>query len=249
MTEFTEANRKYFDQLATTYQDKFADSMKMLSEQTLANRLWISDIWTDTVAQDQEIRMLEYACGPGNISMTLAPFLTQIIGIDVSDNMVAEFNRNANLLGLADKAISRTANLLADDVPVDFAVAPYMELDMLTVSMALHHFEQPDRALKQLGARLKKGGVCFIIDLVADSGHGHGHSHSHNHDHGERQREFGNAAHTVKSHGFSQESMRELFQGAGFGGVEYKVLAQPLVFVKDEKTFSKTAFMARAQRL
>lgn len=163
--------------------------------------------------------------------------------------MVAEFNRNANLLGLADKAISRTADLLADDVPVEFAVAPYMGLDVLTVSMALHHFEQPDRALKQLGARLKKGGVCFIIDLVADSDHGHGHNHSHNHDHGERQREFGNAAHTVKSHGFSQESMQELFQGAGFGGVEYKVLDQPLVFVKDEKTFSKTAFMARAQRV
>ncbi|KAJ6017306.1 hypothetical protein N7451_000685 [Penicillium sp. IBT 35674x] len=247
MTEFTEANRKYFDQLATTYQDKFADSMRMLSEQTLANRLWISDLWTDTVAQDQEIRMLEYACGPGNISMTLAPFLTQIIGIDVSDNMVAEFNRNVNLLGLADKAMSHTADLLAEDVPVEFAVAPYMDLDVLTVSMALHHFEQPDRALKQLGARLKKGGVCFIIDLVADSGHGH--DHSHNHDHGERQREFGNAAHTVKSHGFSLENMRELFQGAGFDGVEYKVLPQPLVFAKDGKNFSKTAFMARAQRV
>ncbi|KAJ5659884.1 hypothetical protein N7507_006335 [Penicillium longicatenatum] len=244
MTEFTEANRKYFDKLATTYQNEFADAMKMLSEQTLANRLWISDQWTDTV-DHQGIRMLEYACGPGYISMTLAPFLTQIIGVDVSENMVGEFNRNANLLGLTDKAISHKADLLAEDVPVEFTVPPYMDLDVLTVSMALHHFEHPDRALQQLGARLKKGGVCFIIDLFADSDHGHGHDHGHD----KHQHDFNDAAHTVKTHGFSQESMRELFQGAGFGSIEYKVLAQPLVFVKNGKSISKTAFMARAQRV
>jgi SAM-dependent methyltransferase len=179
----------------------------------------------------------------------LAPFLTQIIGIDVSDNMVGEFNRNAGLLGLQNKAVGHKADLLADKVPAEFAVPPYMDLDVLAVSMALHHFEHPDRALQQLGARLKKGGVCFIIDLVADSGHGHDHSHNHNHGHGEHEHEFGDAAHTVKSHGFSQQRMRELFQGAGFGDIEYKVLNQPLVFVKNGKTFSKPAFMARAQRV
>jgi len=167
--------------------------------------------------------------------------------------MVGEFNRNANLLGLTDKAIGHTADLLAEDTPAGFAVPPYVDLDVLTVSMALHHFEHPDRALQQLGARLKKGGVCFIIDLVADSGHGHGHGHDHSHKHGhgghEHEHEFGNAAHTVKSHGFSPESMRDLFKGAGFDSIEYKVLHQPLIFVKDGKTFRKTAFMARAQRV
>lgn len=166
--------------------------------------------------------------------------------------MVGEFNRNINLLGITDKAIGQTADLLAEGVPVVFAVPPYMDLDVLTVSMALHHFEHPDRALQQLGARLKKGGVCFIIDLVTDSGHGHDHDHSHKHGHGhehEHEHDFGNAAHTVKSHGFSKESMRELFQGAGFDVIEYKILPEPLKFAKDGKTFSKTAFMARAQRV
>ncbi|KAJ5637813.1 hypothetical protein N7490_007692 [Penicillium lividum] len=236
MSELTEANRKYFDQLATTYEDKFADSMKMLSEQTLQHRLWISDQWTDTVNQDQEIRMLEYACGPGNISMTLAPFLTQVIGIDVSENMVKRFNHNAGLLGLKEKVFSHKADLLAEKIPVEFDAPPYTDVDVLTVSMALHHFEDPGRALQRLGGRLKKGGVCFIIDLVSHSGRDHKHG-------------FGDAAHTVKSHGFSQESMRELFQGAGFESIEYKVLAQPLVFVRDGSNVSKTVFIARAQRV
>ncbi|KAJ5935034.1 hypothetical protein N7466_004581 [Penicillium verhagenii] len=241
MTDFTEANRKYFDQLAVSYQDRFADSMKMLSEQTLQNRLWISDQWKDTVSQDQDIRMLEYACGPGMISMTLAPFLTQVIGIDVSDNMVEQFNHNSGLLGLTDKVIGHTADLLAENIPVEFSGPPYKDLDLVTISMALHHFENPANALQQLGGRLKKGGVCYIIDLVSHSGHGHGN--------GGDKHDFGNAAHTVKSHGFSQENMQELFQGAGFGAVGYKILDQPLVFSRDGKNISKTVFIARAQRV
>lgn len=56
--------------MASTYKDEFADSMEMLSDKTLEHRLWISDTWTDaTTNPDQEIKMLEYACGPGHISM------------------------------------------------------------------------------------------------------------------------------------------------------------------------------------
>lgn len=56
--------------MATAYKDRFANVMKTLSEQTLKHRLWLSDRWSDTEAgKDSEIRMLEYACGPGVISM------------------------------------------------------------------------------------------------------------------------------------------------------------------------------------
>lgn len=44
--------------------------MKTLSEQTLKHRFWLSDQWLDTeVGKDKNIKMLEYACGPGVISM------------------------------------------------------------------------------------------------------------------------------------------------------------------------------------
>lgn len=56
--------------MASTYKDEFAESMKLLSDKTLEHRLWISGTWTDTaINPDQEIKMLEYACGPGHISM------------------------------------------------------------------------------------------------------------------------------------------------------------------------------------
>ena len=56
--------------MAATYQSKYADSMKIIAEQTLKHRLWLSDRWTDTEAgKGQEVKLLEYACGPGVVSM------------------------------------------------------------------------------------------------------------------------------------------------------------------------------------
>lgn len=56
--------------MATEYKDRFADAMKTLSEQTLKHRLWLSDQWLDTEAdKDNDIKILEYACGPGVVSM------------------------------------------------------------------------------------------------------------------------------------------------------------------------------------
>lgn len=43
--------------------------------------------------------------------------------------------------------------------------------------------------------------------------------------------------------------MQKLFEGAGLTlGFDYQELPEPLVFNKEDKTFSKTAFVARVQR-
>lgn len=156
--------------------------------------------------------------------------------------MVDEFNRNAAAMGLSDKVTGHKADLLVDSVAEEFSGPTFSNFDVLAVSMALHHFEHPDRALQQLAKRLKPDGVCFIIDLVPQEGHGHGHGH------GKHEGEFGEASHTVKTHGFSREDMQRLFQGAGLNvKFEFEVLPEPLVFTKEDQTVDKTVFIARAQ--
>lgn len=177
---------------------------------------------------------------------TLAPFLTQVVGVDVSDNMVDEFNRNASAVGIASKMTGYKADLLSDSALAEFSRPEFNDFDVVAVSMALHHFENPDLALQRLAKRLKKGGVFYIIDFVPHSGHDHVHDHDE-HAHGHKH-EYGNAAHTVKTNGFSREDMQKLFQGAGLSvGYDYQVLSEQLVFNMEDKTFSRTAFMARAQ--
>lgn len=163
--------------------------------------------------------------------------------------MVDEFNRNATAVGLSDKVTGHKADLV-DSVLPEFSGPTFANFDVLAVSMALHHFEHPDRALQQLAKRLKPDGVCFIIDLVPHEGHGHDHSHhdGHGHDHGKHGHEFGEASHTVKTHGFSREDMQRLFEGVGLKvKFDYEILPESLVFTKEDQTVHKTAFIARAQ--
>lgn len=185
-----------------------------------------------------------------------------MIGIDVSEQMVAEFNRNANTIGLSDKMIGYKADLLAEPAPEEYSGSEYNDFDVVAVSLALHHFEHPDVALQRLAARLKKGGSFMIIDLIPSSGHehgqsnsdghkhGHGHDQPHCHDHANKQgHDFGDAAHTVKTHGFSREDMEKLFKDAGLGaGFDYELIPDQLTFNKGDKTHYKTVFIARAQR-
>ncbi|KAJ5217414.1 hypothetical protein N7468_010422 [Penicillium chermesinum] len=249
---FTEANRTYFDKQASMYDDRFAGVIQTLSEQTIQRRHWISDRWTDTAAgQGQEIRALDYAAGPGYISMTLAPYLSKVIGIDLSPNMVARYNSNAHAAGLSSKMIGYQADLISEPPSTDSAA--WKDVDLLIISMALHHFEFPGQALQKLGQRVKQGGVCFIIDIMGHSSPQHHHHGPHGEDQGSRKpespfKEFKEASATIQTHGFVQEDMAKLFREAGFESPEYLALEKPLEFTMDGQTVSMTAFMAKAKR-
>lgn len=169
---------------------------------------------------------------------TLVPYVTKILGLDLSDNMVNEYNKNAEQNGYSNKMSARTGDLLTDPVPTELSGPEYFGFDVVVISMALHHFDDAGKALRYLGDRLKTGGTCIIIDNVPD----HLSDHHHNH-------VLGEAAHTVKTHGFTMEQMRDLFTNAGMeANFGYQVLDEPAVFQMNGKSFSKTLFLARAQR-
>ena len=166
--------------------------------------------------------------------------MTKVLGLDVSDNMVAEFNKNAEAVGLSDKMIAQRGDLLADNAPTELSGPEFFNFDAVVVSMALHHFDDAGKALKSLAERLQPGGTCVIVDLVPD----------HSHDFREQVREHFSreTAETVKTHGFTLEQMRDLFAGAGLTSFGYHVFEEPVVFRKNGKEISKTLFLARARR-
>ncbi|RAL03796.1 class I SAM-dependent methyltransferase [Aspergillus ibericus CBS 121593] len=248
MAEHTEANRQYFEKLAKSYKTDFQKGLEAICRQVDSRRSWISDIWTNTEAGNgKEIKMMEYACGPGAVSLTLAPFVSKVVGLDVSEGMVSEYNKNAQEAGFGDKMTALKGDLLAETIPEELPGPEYFDFDIVVVSMAFHHFERPDLAMARFGERLKKGGVCMVVDIVpASDDHHHHHHHQgpHRVEHG-----FGNAEHTVKSHGFTEEQMQQLYEGAGLTGFRYEVMDEQVVFHKEGKELIKTLFIARGQRV
>lgn len=151
--------------------------------------------------------------------------------------MVNEFTKHAKEAGFADKMSARKGDLLAENLSEDLNSPDLFDFDLVVISMALHHFEDPTLALRRLGERLKKGGSCYIIDNIPD------------HHHNKFFEEFAEAKKMVKSHGFSKDELWKLLKETGFtDGFEYDVIQEPLHFTKDGKSFQTTIFIAKARK-
>ncbi|GFF31067.1 uncharacterized methyltransferase C1347.09 [Aspergillus udagawae] len=240
MSDFTELNRQYFSKLASSYREEFRQGQELIFNEVQGRRSWISDTWSDTQSgKGHKVRMLEYACGPGAVSAALAPFVDHIVGMDVSEEMIKQFNINAQETGFADRMHGYHGDLLAEPAPDNLSGPEFFDFDLVAVSMALHHFDKPDLALKRLGERLKIDGMFLIIDLVPEAEHSTNGLH----------KAFPQASATVRTHGFTLENMQKLFKDAGMGQkFDYQVIQEPIVFKKEGKEFKKTIFIARAQR-
>lgn len=67
---------------AQNYDKGFEKGISMMKEETLSHRLWISSKWTDTAeGKGKEIRLLEYACGPGHITRVGFSLLKHRLGL------------------------------------------------------------------------------------------------------------------------------------------------------------------------
>ncbi|MCJ1391888.1 hypothetical protein MMC18_004755 [Xylographa bjoerkii] len=207
----SESNRQHWDELAKSYDEKpwAKDIVRDIANGVEKNRDWIGVDWVNKDVSGhsgREVRMLDYACGPGNVAsvrgtvntkhsilvaniatQTLFPYVTQVRGIDLSSGMVKEFNRRAEALGLSpDQFHALEGDLLADPATQSaIGGEEFFNFDLVTCSLAFHHIENSELASRRFVERLKPGtGVLLIIDLVPHDGHHHGHGHAHGHGNG-----------------------------------------------------------------
>lgn len=160
---------------------------------------------------------------------------TKYVGLDVSDGMIAQFNKFASESGFPpEKMFAHQGDLLADTVPETLSGPEFSDFDFVGVGMAMHHFSDPELAMKRFAERMKKGGVCLIIDLIP----GQDDKFDHNSE----------AKDSVNKTGFSEEGMREMFTNAGLSkGFDYQVLDKPFSFTMHGKQLDMIIFMAKAE--
>jgi len=109
--------------------------------------------------------MLDYACGDGLVSRTLLPRFDLLVGADVSTTMLDKFRATAQRLGLGtDRMLAVQADLVSEDSATVENEVLRDKFDLVCTSMALHHFENPEAAMKRLAGHVKPGGTLLIID-------------------------------------------------------------------------------------
>ncbi|KAI2639430.1 S-adenosyl-L-methionine-dependent methyltransferase [Xylaria nigripes] len=220
-------NRSIFNEEAANYDNKHRKFLERFTQELQA-RLdfigvdWVSDD-SDEESEDvlngrpkRDVRLLDYACGTGAISRALAPYTTQCVGIDISENMVNAYNIRAENQGLSPEEMHAVlGDLASDTVSSDLMSPELFNFDLVAVGGALHHILDPERAVKRLVERLKPGGVLLVWDFSPHAptpGHG---AHGHGHANGESK--LHKIYDSVFHHGFSEARMQGMFTAAGAG--------------------------------
>lgn len=217
-----------------------------MAEALIARQEWLGAQWATTDDQqtdDREVKLLDYACGTGAITQALGSHVTQIRGIDISENMVKQYNEAATSSGLTEnQAHAVVGDLLGDTIDPALNTAEWHEFDIAAIGLGFHHFEHPEQALKRLAARLKAGtGVLVVIDFLP-------FDHKHNHDTSGNNGSMSEMAHTIKHNGFTGDQMRDMYQAAGFEDFDIVALKQPAKMELSSGTVHRTLFIAKGRK-
>jgi 2-polyprenyl-3-methyl-5-hydroxy-6-metoxy-1,4-benzoquinol methylase len=152
------------------------------------------------VLDEDATSVLDYACGSGQVSRALAPYVAQLVGVDISPRMVEVYNTRANTQGLEPHEM-RAVNSLAE-------LHQEQCFDLAVCSMAYHHFASVEQITRELVTYLKPRGTLAVADIARMPG----------------DTEEAAAPPVIPAQyehivahtrGFAEEEMRALFEGPG----------------------------------
>lgn len=130
---------------------------------------------------DDEV--LDVACGPGRLSLDLAPHVRSVTGLDLTPGMLEQ----------ARAALAESGHANVTLVQGDAAAMPFADgsFSIVISSAAFHHFEAPAKVLSEMARVCRPGGRVVISDVTPDESKGaeydrmermrdpsHGHAHS-----------------------------------------------------------------------
>jgi len=149
-----EANEAHYDSKAAAEMFKTEDAKRVARQ--------ACDAFLGAVQFDKEkTTVLDFASGPGNISMNLAPHSKSIVGVDISNQMIELYNERAKNEGLSDKLVGIKADVISDPTPLAGKL-----FDVIVCSLSYHHFSNPGEMTRALSNFLNPNGSIIIVDFM-----------------------------------------------------------------------------------
>jgi len=143
-------------------------------------------------ALDQGLRVLDFGCGTGLLTLNLKPLVGEVVGLDTSRGMLDELEAK-----LAAQNIGGVSTVCAELNSARLEPG----FDLIVSSMALHHVEDTAGLLAEFMRLLKPGGRIALADLDLDGGR------------------FHDDATGVYHNGFDRDELAGLIRAAGFEDV------------------------------
>lgn len=103
-------------------------------------------------------RVLDMATGTGFTAMALAPFVSEVTGLDATEEMLS------NAVALAEKSGIRNVKFVRGKVEQSGQASE--SFDLVTCRRAAHHFPDKEAFVREAKRVLKKNGLFALIDMV-----------------------------------------------------------------------------------
>ena len=116
----------------------------------------LAEAFTDELGADGSGRLLDVGCGPGTVSLRLAPRYREIVGLDADVGMIEEARRLA-----AERSIGNATFVLAraEELPLDLG-----RFDVVTFAASFHWMDRPLVAAT-VRRMLTTTGVVVHVDV------------------------------------------------------------------------------------
>lgn len=117
--------------------------------------------------EEDETIVMDFACGVGLVSRELIAHAKSIVGVDISQKMVDEYNRRTVNQGLSMEEMHAVR---ADILDLDSNEIQSMQgsFDVIVCSAAYHHLDDITATTRALIKFLKPGGSLLVLDLLKD---------------------------------------------------------------------------------
>lgn len=125
-------------------------------------RRWVLPLVVDAcnLISARHAKILDVGCGPGLLVKGFAEYKKNwdVVGADISSHALALARKNCK--GLKNSALVKSTVYkltFKDD-----------EFDLVVCKDSFHHFDKPDKALKEMLRVLRPGGILYLQDLRRD---------------------------------------------------------------------------------
>jgi ubiquinone/menaquinone biosynthesis C-methylase UbiE len=148
-TRVTLARKVSFEAIEDPEVVKAYDRISRMPQFSVLRRMFVSELEKNTPSGT----LIDVGCGPGYLVAKIAKEIPNlhIIGVDVSDEMMAEASRNSASLGFSERVEFRRGDSLK---------LPFEEdsVDNVVSTLSLHHWADPKGAFQEMYRVLKPGG-------------------------------------------------------------------------------------------
>jgi len=139
--------RDFFNKVAPEWEEW----RKVYYDESIKNRIFELNLL------NEKMTVLDLGAGDGYISRSVAGFAKKVIAVDISGEMLKMLQIKAKEEGISNISILESDG---QDVPLKDS-----SVDMIFANMYLHHIEEPEQAVSEMGRLLKADGKVFVADF------------------------------------------------------------------------------------